>query len=155
MLFGPLSKVKVGDWVQLTDKTNLYTYEVTEVEIIHQSEVEVLEDTGVPTVTLITCEESGVNTSYRIMIKGTLVDNSSMEEEKADNEEITQEKEKTVNEYLEVFHYLTTTRNTTGIYRLWMWVIVVVVSSAILLWAGDKILRTSSKSNNKSDKNGK
>lgn len=155
LLFGPLSKVKVGDWVQLTDKTKLYTYEVTKVEIIHQSEVEVLEDTQTPTVTLITCEESGVNTNYRLMVKGTLIDNSPVEQEIIYTETIVQEQEKIVNEYLEVFQYLTTTRTTNGIYRLWLWIIVVLVSSALLLWIGYKILKISEKSNNKSDENGK
>lgn len=159
LLFGPLTKVQIGDWVQLTDKSKLYTYEVTEIEIIHQQSVEVLEDTKTPTVTLITCEESGINTNYRLMIKGTLIDNSQMEEEKVYievyEEEIEQVNEETVNEYLEVFHYLTRKRETTGIYRIWIWIAVVIGSAGMLLVIGNKLLKTSDRSEDNSDESEK
>lgn len=137
VLFGPLLEVELRDWIQLTDKSNLYTYEVTGIEIIHQNDVEVLEDTATSTVTLITCDRTGVGTNYRLMVRGTLIDVTQYKEN--DQEE--------GNEYLEVFQYLTTKSNNTGIYRLLMWIIGIGILAALLLWAGYKILKMNDTSN--------
>lgn len=144
LLFGLLLKVEMGDWIQLTDKSKLYTYEVTEIKIIHQTDVEILEDTKTPSVTLFTCDRTGVGTNYRYMVRGTLIDISQMEETGSDTG--VEGKEET-NEYLEVFHYQTTNRKKTGTYRLWLWIIGVAGLAAVLLWAGDRILKSSGKSN--------
>lgn len=152
LLFGPLNKVQIGDWIQLTDKTKLYTYEVTGIEIVHQDMVEVLEDTKSSTITLITCQESGVNTNYRLMIRGALLDDSLIKEEtvyKNVNKESEQNKEESVNEYQEAFYNLIENSNTTGMNQLNIWIAVVAVLAAILLWTGNRILRTIDSSDNK------
>jgi len=131
VLFGPLLEVEQGDWIQLTDKSKLYTYEVVEIAIIHQTDVEVLEDTTNPAITLITCDQTGVGTNYRLMVRGTLIDATSYEEGMQEEG----------NEYLEVFQYLTANQHHTGICRLWMWVTGVGVLAALLLWVGNKILK--------------
>jgi len=138
LLFGPLLQVAVGDWVQLTDKAVLYTYQVTEIKIIHQNEVEILEDTKTPTVTLITCDQTGVGTNYRYMVRGTLIDASTMEEGMG-NQDSEQGNEE-VNEYLEVFHYQTAGKKS-GACRLWIWFLGVEGMAAVLVWTGDKILK--------------
>lgn len=77
LLFGPLLQVEVGTLIQMTDKTNIYTYQVVDKEIIQETDVSILEETTVPTITLITCDISGVRTDKRVVIKGELVDTSS------------------------------------------------------------------------------
>ena len=143
LLFGPLLQVKIGDWIQLTDKVKLYTYEVTEIVVIHQNDVEVLEDTKTPAVTLITCDQTGVGTNYRYMVKGALINISQLEKEKLyeDSEQVQEE----INEYLEVFHCQI--KKKTGTYRLWMWIIGVGGLAAALLWTGNMMLKDSGTSN--------
>lgn len=140
LLFGPLLQVKTGDWIQLTDKVKLYTYAVTEIKIIHQREVEILDDTKIPTVTLITCDQTGIGTNYRYMVRGVLIDVSQMDEGQgyADHEA----READVNEYLEVFHYQTN-KKKPGICRLWIWILGVAGIAALLLWTGTRILKNS------------
>jgi len=140
LLFGPLLQVEIGDWVQLTDKVELYTYEVTEIKIIHQNEVEVLEDTKMPVVTLITCDQTGVGTNYRYMVRGILIDISPMGERKESGDR--EQGEEGANEYLDVFLYQTT-RKKTGAYRIWIWFIGVAAMAAVLVWTGNKILKSS------------
>ncbi|MGL6197563.1 MAG: class A sortase [Lachnospiraceae bacterium] len=135
LLFGPLMEVKPGDWIQLTDKARLYTYEVTEIETVHQNDVEVLEDTTSPAITLITCNQSGVATKYRLVVRGTLIDNSQYEDDKEENE------------YLDAFRYLTVKGRISGIIKLWIWLIGSGVLAALLLGVGTKILRTGGKRN--------
>ena len=143
LLFGPLLQVKIGDWIQLTDKVKLYTYEVTEIEVIHQNDIEVLEDTKTPAVTLITCDQTGVGTNYRYLVKGILINISQLEKEKLyeDSEQVQEE----INEYLEVFHYQI--KKKTRTYRLWMWIIGVGGLAAALLWTGNMMLKDSRTSN--------
>lgn len=140
LLFGPLLQVETGDWVQLTDKVELYTYEVTEIKIIHQNEVEVLEDTKMPAVTLITCDQTGVGTNYRYMVRGILIDISPMGEGQGSGDREQGEEE--ANEYLDVFLYQTT-RKKTGSYLIWIWFIGVAAMAAVLVWTGNKILKSS------------
>lgn len=130
LLFGPLMEVKLGDWIQLTDKSRLYTYEVTEIETIHQNDVEVLEDTTSPAITLITCNQSGVATNYRLVVRGTLMDSSQYEDDEEENE------------YLEAFRYLTVKVRSSGIIKLWIWIIGSGILAALLLGVGTKILKT-------------
>jgi len=135
LLFGPLLEVELGDWIQLTDKTELYTYEVTEIEIVHQNNVEVLEDTRTPTITLITCDQTGIGTNYRLMVRGALIDTSQYEDSGQENE------------YLEVFRYLTVNQSKAGIFRLWIWLIGAGALAALLMWAGNMVLKINNTSN--------
>jgi sortase A len=79
ILFGPTLHVRVGDIVQITDRTNLYSYRVVEAKLVHQSEVEILNDTAIPTVTLFTCDTSSIATDFRWVIIAQIIDESSLE----------------------------------------------------------------------------
>ena len=135
LLFGPLLKVEIGDWIQLTDKIELFTYEVTQIEVVHQSDVGVLEDTGTPMITLITCDRTGVNTDYRLMVRGTLINISQVGDGNAGKQE--------ENEYLEVFRYLERNRKGIGTGWLWLWIFVVCILAVILFGVGSEILKRS------------
>lgn len=76
LLFGPLLQIKVGSLIQLSDKQSVYTYKVTEKKLVHETDLTVLEDDSVPSVTLITCDISGINTRNRFVVIGELVDES-------------------------------------------------------------------------------
>ncbi len=73
VLFGPLTDIKEGSLIYLTDKSYLYTYRTVSVQTIHQTYMEVLDDGESPEITLITCNISGINTDYRIVVKGELI----------------------------------------------------------------------------------
>lgn len=76
LLFGPLLQIKVGSLIQLSDKHTVYTYKVTETKLVPETDIIVLEDESVPSVTLITCDISGINTNNRFVVIGELVDES-------------------------------------------------------------------------------
>lgn len=56
ILFGPLMGIKLGAVVIITDKTNDYSYEVTDMAIVSETDVSVLEDKGEDRLTLFTCD---------------------------------------------------------------------------------------------------
>ncbi|PFJ14998.1 class A sortase [Bacillus cereus] len=80
MLFGPLLYVQKGTVIQLTDKQNLYTYQVVEKKIVHESETDILNDTPYPFLTLFTCDISGP-TNKRLVVTAELINTTSMNEE--------------------------------------------------------------------------
>lgn len=56
LLFSPLERIALGDFLYLSNEEKEYTYRVVEKSIIESSQVEVVEDTvGMHSVTLITC----------------------------------------------------------------------------------------------------
>lgn len=83
LLFGPLLSIETGTWIQLTDKESIYTYEVVDVKLVHETDISVLEETEDPIVTLITCDVSGANTDNRFIVIGKLIDSSSVAEDNA------------------------------------------------------------------------
>lgn len=148
LLFGPILNVKKGDWIQLTDKTNVYTYEVTNMEIILQTQLEYLEETKEPTVTLFTCNQSGVSTQHRYMVQGVLIDTSEIVTEKTvkktteTQSQQVEEQETTMNEYLEIYHHQTR-KQTYGVYKLLLWLVGSGLLAAFLTWLGAKLLQKS------------
>jgi len=139
LLFGPLLQTNLGDWIQLTDKQNLYTYEVTSIEVVHQSDTEVLEDTETPTVTLITCDRTGVNTNFRLVVKGTLLDVSQVEGSEEENQ------------YLELYKYQETNNKKSGGYLIWVWILGISGLAAVLLWIGKRMLRRNDRDDEESE----
>ncbi|HFU4011229.1 TPA: class A sortase [Streptococcus suis] len=70
-LFSPLEHAKAGMKIYLTDKTNVYTYVVTSVEVVTPESVYVIDDVeGKNQVTLVTCEDAAA--TMRTIVKGEL-----------------------------------------------------------------------------------
>ncbi|MCM3675951.1 class A sortase [Peribacillus simplex] len=83
LLFGPLLKIEKGTYIDITDKRQIFTYKVKAKKIVQETEVSVLEDTGSPRLTLITCDVTGIDTDKRVIITAELVDtndNSNQDE---------------------------------------------------------------------------
>ena len=76
LLFGPLLKVEKGTYIHITDKRQIFTYKVKAKKIVQETDVSVLEDTGSPELTLITCDVTGIDTDKRVIITAELVDTS-------------------------------------------------------------------------------
>lgn len=73
MLFSPLEKAKVGMTVYLTDKSMVYTYQITEIVSVSPEQTEVLDDVaGESTLTLVTCEDK--KATKRLIVKASLTD---------------------------------------------------------------------------------
>ena len=73
MLFSPLEKAKVGMTVYLTDKSMVYTYQITEIVSVNPEQTEVLDDVaGQSTLTLVTCEDK--EATKRLIVKARLTD---------------------------------------------------------------------------------
>lgn len=67
-----LKDLKPRDYAYITDYKKVYVFKVTSNEIMNQSHTEVLEQTKLPTLTLIRCV-GGVGTPNRLIVKGDLV----------------------------------------------------------------------------------
>ena len=73
MLFSPLEKAKVGMTVYLTDKSMVYTYQITEIVSVSPEQTDVLNDVvGQSTLTLVTCEDK--EATKRLIVKANLTD---------------------------------------------------------------------------------
>lgn len=73
ILFGPLAKAKKGDTIYLTDKQYVYKYTIQSVDIVPETDVNVLND--VPDqrlVTLVTCASGHYGETRRIIVRGLL-----------------------------------------------------------------------------------
>jgi sortase A len=55
LLFSPILRVEKGALITVTDLTYEYTYEVTNLEVVHEDRVDILENTIDPVITLVTC----------------------------------------------------------------------------------------------------
>ena len=111
LLFGPIMNIQIGHWIQLNNGVNVYTYRVVRTDLVHQSQVEVLEDTDVPTVTLITCDTPTIATDFRFIVQGELVDDSSLADVVVTQEGLLATVE--TNPYLETY-YRVRERNIRG-----------------------------------------
>ncbi|WP_229193701.1 class A sortase [Bacillus cereus] len=80
MLFGPLLHVQKGTLIQLTDKQNLYTYQIVEKKTIHESETDILQDSHSPILTLFTCDVAGA-TDKRFVVQAALLRTESLKDE--------------------------------------------------------------------------
>lgn len=74
VLFGPLSKVKIGDLIYLTDGKKVYIYQTTKKVKVYKSQVQWINDvSGQKLVTLVTCASGTEGEVNRIIIRGKLV----------------------------------------------------------------------------------
>lgn len=81
LLFSPLFGVEYGNKVYLTDEKNVYIYEVTDIDTVEPTDVEILDDIdGKKMVTLYTCTQAGTK---RLVVKGELVDTVEYNNESA------------------------------------------------------------------------
>ncbi|MCL2864944.1 MAG: class A sortase [Lachnospiraceae bacterium] len=78
LLFGPLLNVREGHWIQLSNGNDVYTYRVFRTELIHQSQVDVIDDTADAIVTLFTCDVPTHGTDFRFLVQGELIDTSEI-----------------------------------------------------------------------------
>lgn len=73
MLFSPLEKATVGMTIYLTDKSMIYTYQITEIVSVSPEQTDVLDDVvGESTLTLVTCEDK--EATKRLIVKARLTD---------------------------------------------------------------------------------
>ena len=89
LLFGPLLDVVPGMQVQITDKNNVYTYEVTETFMVTDTDWWILDETDVPTLTLMTCDVPGA-TPYRWIVRAELVSQVAYGEEESPEVQVFQ-----------------------------------------------------------------
>ena len=79
-LFANIDKMQNGDIIKLTDKKNIYIYEMFDREIVPPTEISVIDDSkseevGKPIISLMGCYYvNGKNTGDRIFVKGVLKD---------------------------------------------------------------------------------
>lgn len=72
MLFAPLVNAQKGMKIYLTDKDNVFTYEISSIETVEPSATYVIDNDSEKTqVTLVTCTDA--NATGRIIVKGDLV----------------------------------------------------------------------------------
>lgn len=77
LLFAPLTKVKHGDLIYLTDLDRIYVYEIDFIEEVHPTRVDLIAPTASPIITLITCDYS---LDMRIVVQGSLVEQVSIDD---------------------------------------------------------------------------
>lgn len=79
-LFANIDKMQNGDIIKLTDKKNIYIYEMFDREIVPPTEISMIDDSkseevGKPIISLMSCYYvNGKNTGDRIFVKGVLKD---------------------------------------------------------------------------------
>ncbi|MGE9212233.1 MULTISPECIES: class A sortase [Exiguobacterium] len=69
-LFGPLHTLDIGMSIYVTDMKHTFQYEVTSLETVPPTQVDVLEPTTEPTITLVTCT---FDATERLIVKGRFV----------------------------------------------------------------------------------
>jgi LPXTG-site transpeptidase (sortase) family protein len=70
--FYSLDKISQGDELLVYWKGKKYVYSVSSISVVDPTDTEVLADTGIPTLTLITCYPL-YSDAYRLIVQGTLV----------------------------------------------------------------------------------
>lgn len=95
ILFGPLLKLKKQDKINITNKEQVFTYEVTDINIIDESRIDVIQETTDARLTLITCDLPTA-TTHRLMITAKLVKHSKVMSEEFKQEEIKLQKQETL-----------------------------------------------------------
>lgn len=74
ILFGPLSKAKIGKKIYLTDEKKVYVYKITKKVVVDETQVKWIDDVpGERLVTLVTCASGTEGEVNRIIIQGSLV----------------------------------------------------------------------------------
>lgn len=86
LLFGPLLKLKKQDKIKITNKEQVFTYEVTDINTIDESQIDVIQETADARLTLITCDLPTA-TKNRFMITAKLVNHSNVMNEEFKQQE--------------------------------------------------------------------
>lgn len=74
VLFSPLSKAKKGQIVEMTDLTHKYKYKISDVKIVPETEVSVIDDVpGKTELTLVTCASGNPGETRRLIVTADLV----------------------------------------------------------------------------------
>lgn len=74
-----IKDLKEGDVVEVTDFEEVFQYEVTENKVISETQIEVVENSYNPILTLLRCE-GGANTPYRRLVQAKLVKREKLKE---------------------------------------------------------------------------
>lgn len=74
-LFGPLHTLDIGMSIYVTDMKHTFQYEVTSLETVPPTQVDVLEPTTEPTITLVTCT---FDATERLIVKGRFVNQTPL-----------------------------------------------------------------------------
>ncbi|MGY3778464.1 class A sortase [Isobaculum melis] len=78
LLFSPLFELKGGETIYLTDLTNIYIYEVSSIEKVDITRIDVIDEVpGKKLVTLVTCD---FESDIRLIVQGTLKEKVPMKE---------------------------------------------------------------------------
>lgn len=76
ILFSPLyDYAKKGQKIYITNLNHVYTYKIYQRKLIDPHQVQVVNNTKKPIITLITCDETGNN---RLMVRGKLIQNQKL-----------------------------------------------------------------------------
>ena len=95
ILFGPLLKLKKQDKINITNKEQVFTYEVTDINTIDESRIDVIQETTDARLTLITCDLPTENKNG-LIITAKLVKHSKVMNEEFKQEEIKLQKQETL-----------------------------------------------------------
>ncbi|EOT39222.1 class A sortase [Enterococcus dispar] len=76
LLFGKLLQIKLGDSIYLRYEGKIYQYVVKETTLVHQTELQVLDDHQQTEITLITCDKP-TQTQWRFVVRGQQVQKST------------------------------------------------------------------------------
>jgi sortase A len=72
-LFSPLHRVKINDLIYLSDKQQVYTYQVTIIKVVNPNAIEVINDQEEQSlVTLVTCQD--LQAKERLIIQAALIE---------------------------------------------------------------------------------
>lgn|GEM_PF-388350 len=78
LLFSPLQKAKPGQRVYITDKAEVYIYEIEEKSVVSKNSINVISDNeGDGLITLVTC--SDLYGSKRVIVRGYLLEKTSID----------------------------------------------------------------------------
>src|SRR5699024_6589222 len=76
ILFSPLyDYAKKGQKIYITNLNHVYTYKIYQRKLIDRHQVQVVNNTKKPIITLITCDETG---NKRLMVHGKLIQNQKL-----------------------------------------------------------------------------
>lgn len=75
LLFSPLTRAQVGMTVYVTDKDDVYTYKITNIETVTPDRGDVINDGDEPELTLVTCTDA--DAKFRTIVKAKYVSHQS------------------------------------------------------------------------------
>ena len=95
VLFQPLKRTRIGDFIYITDFISVYIYQVVKNEVVRDTQVEVIEELeqgATPIITLIRCE-GNIGTIYRRVVQGELVGSEPLDSETMETFALVRESE--------------------------------------------------------------